>query len=62
MTRVFVYNGASLEDPDPQMKADDVRKQYAAVYPALTNASIVGPKKAGDVETYEFKVSAGTKG
>jgi len=60
--RVFVYNGATLEDPDPSMTPDAVRKQYAAVYPALTNGSIVGPKKSGDVETFEFKVSVGTKG
>ncbi|MFN3650053.1 MAG: PRTRC system protein C [Armatimonadota bacterium] len=60
--RVFMYNGAQLEDPDPSMSPDDVRKQYAAVYPALTNAGIVGPKQSGDVATYEFKVSVGTKG
>lgn len=60
MTRVFNYNGATLEDTGGT--PDEVRKQYAAVYPALTNASVVGPKKNADVEIYEFKTSVGTKG
>lgn len=61
MARRFIYNGAVLEDA-PGKSPDEVRKMYAGVYPALTNAGIVGPKKDGDVETYEFKVSVGTKG
>lgn len=61
MARIFVYNGTQLEDL-PGKTPDEVRKTYAAAMPALTNASIVGPKRQGDTETYEFKVSAGTKG
>jgi PRTRC genetic system protein C len=60
--RRFVYNGTVLEDLDPSAKPDDIRKRYAGSIPALTNAGIVGPKKDGETETYEFKVSAGTKG
>lgn len=62
MPRVFVYNGARYEDPDPSKKPDECRKILAGAIPALTNASIVGPKKTGDDEVYEFKVSVGTKG
>lgn len=61
--RKFIYNGAELEDPDPSKSPDDVRKLYAGMgYAALTNAGIVGPKKAGEDEVYEFKTSVGTKG
>jgi PRTRC genetic system protein C len=63
MTRTFIYNGTELEDPGAGMTPDAVRKFYASNgFPALNNGSIVGPKKKGDHETYEFKVSAGTKG
>jgi len=62
MARRFIYNGATLEDPDPSKTPDEVRKIYAGAYPALTNASIVGPKTQGGETTYEFKASVGTKG
>lgn len=58
--RKFVYNGAELEDTGGT--PDEVRKFYAGMYPALTNAALVGPKTSGQDEVYEFKVSAGTKG
>lgn len=62
MPRRFVYNGTALEDPDPKMAADAVRKYYAGTFSALTNASIVGPTKKDGDEIYEFKASVGTKG
>jgi PRTRC genetic system protein C len=62
MARIFIYNGAELEDLNPGGSPDDVRKAYAGVYPALTNSSIVGPTKRGEDAVYEFKVSVGTKG
>lgn len=60
--RKFIYNGAELEDPNPADTPDAVRKFYAGMYPQLTNASVVGPKTAGEDQVYEFKVSVGTKG
>ncbi|MGV3720867.1 MAG: PRTRC system protein C, partial [Actinomycetota bacterium] len=41
---------------------DEVRRKYAAVYPALTNATVVGPKKESGIESFEFKASVGVKG
>lgn len=57
----LIYNGAELE-VDPSKSLDENRKFYAGMYPALTNATLVGPKTEGNVETWELKVSAGTKG
>lgn len=60
--RLFLYNGATLTDPDPAKSTDEVRKFYATTYPELTNAKVDGPKIDGNKEIYEFKKSVGTKG
>lgn len=61
--REFNFNGASLADPDPNMKPDEVRKMYASSgYPTLTNASVTGPETKNGREVYTFKAAVGTKG
>ncbi|RYG65702.1 PRTRC system protein C [bacterium] len=63
--RVFIYNGAELEDPDPAMADKDVKNQYAQAYPELTTANLeVKFEDRGGVKTkvINFKKAAGTKG
>lgn len=63
--RVFVYNSAELEDPDPAMSDADVKGTYEQVYPELTTANleIKFEDRAGvKTKIVTFKKAAGTKG
>lgn len=63
MSRQFIFNNAALMDPDPSMTPEQVKQMFASAgYPALTNASIVGPTTKDGKQTYEFKAAVGTKG
>lgn len=63
LPREFRFNGARLADPGSQMSTEEVRQMYAASgYPALTNASIVGPEVMNGRSVYTFRAAVGTKG
>ncbi len=62
MTRVFVFSGAKLPDPNPNMGVDDVRAFYAAQYPELATAVVNGPEALGDKLRYNFERAVGSKG
>jgi len=66
MLRTFIYDGKSYPDPDPNMKVDEVRQNYAQFFPELANAETkeeVKKKGSPDEYTeYTFKKRVGTKG
>lgn len=62
LTRVFMFNGLTLEDALPGQPADAVRRVHALQYAALTNAKIDGPDHLDGREIYTYRVQAGTKG
>lgn len=61
LPRRFFYNGSELEDPDPTISDEEVKKQYEAAFPELTTANSVMEIKDG-YRNYTFKKAAGTKG
>lgn len=64
LTRVFKYDGKTLDDPNPKMTPEQVKSFYAPQYPELATAGIGSPVtdlKAGTV-TVEFIKSYGRKG
>lgn len=61
MTRIFVYDGREMADPDPSMTIEQVRDALAEFYPELTNARHER-RSRGDEEVYEFRRTIGTKG
>lgn len=62
MSRVFVFNGAKLPDPNPNMSVEDVRAFYAAQYPELATAALNGPEAVADKMRYTFERAIGSKG
>lgn len=63
MARIINYSGMQLEDLDPAKSVDEVRKMHAKNgFPALANASVVGPTKRGEDEVWDVKTSVATKG
>lgn len=62
MARKFRYNGMDLDDPDPQMKPEEVKQVFALTYGELNNASVTGPTKEGDDQVYTFSRAVGAKG
>ncbi len=62
MTRVFVFGGAKLPDPNACMTVEDVRAFYVAQYPELATAAVSGPEAVGDRLRYTFERAIGSKG
>lgn len=62
MTRLFLFNGIRLPDPNPTMNVDDVKAMYAAQYPELATAIVNGPEAVGDKMRYTFDRAIGSKG
>lgn len=62
LTRVFVYNGTELPDPNTGFSPKQVAEIYANAYPELLNISIEGPEVKGNKSIYTFHKAAGTKG
>ncbi|MFQ5779533.1 MAG: PRTRC system protein C [Nitrospiria bacterium] len=60
--RIFEYSGMRLNDPDPTMNPEDVKRFYTAVYPELSQAVIEEPVRRGDTLVYAIKRAVGTKG
>ncbi len=61
-TRVFMFNGMRLQDPDPKHTPEQVKSFYAGMYAELNNAEIEGPEQKGAELRYEFRKAVGTKG
>lgn len=61
LARVFKYNGATLQDPDPSILPEQVKDFYSVAYPELTTAVVEGPEEANGQLAYSFRKSVGTK-
>lgn len=63
LTRVFLYSGVRLPDPDPALNPIAVRDLFAAAgRPELSNAEVRGPEVVGDQLQYTLHRAVGTKG
>lgn len=62
ITRVFIYNGTKMPDPNPAANPEQVRDILSSTHAELANAAIDGPKVSGGTHTYTFVKSVGTKG
>ena len=60
--RKFTYNGVNLPDPNPALPINEVQGIFAHSHPEIANAAIDGPVVKGNVQTYTFVKSVGTKG
>lgn len=60
--RRFIFNGVELPDPNPTVNVEACREIFAHTHPEITTAALDGPKIDGNVHTYEFIRSVGTKG
>ena len=64
--RIFKFShndeDVTLDDPNPEMTTDEVRKFLSGKYPELTNANITGPKIENDQSVYSFSTAIGKKG
>lgn len=63
LTRVFLYQGIEMPDPDPTAEPRDVRDLYASAgRPELGTAEVRGPEQVGNTLQYSFHLKVGTKG
>ena len=62
LIREFIYNGTKIPDPNPAAGVEAVRDILSSTHPELANAAVDGPKQVGNVQTYTFVRSVGTKG
>ena len=62
IVRKFIYNGVTLPDPNPTANVESVRDLLAQTHPEIANAALDGPTQKGEVQTYTFVKSVGTKG
>jgi PRTRC genetic system protein C len=60
--RKFIYNGTELPDPNPAATIEGVRDILASTHAEIATAAIDGPDIKGEVHTYTFVRSVGTKG
>ena len=60
--RVFVYNGQEYPDPDPELTAEQVRRELARFVPELTNADVREERRADGTAQFVFSRRLGTKG
>ncbi|MFA5401255.1 MAG: PRTRC system protein C [Dehalococcoidia bacterium] len=61
MSRVFVYDGKRIPDPDPTKTPDEVKGILADFYPELYSAEIKTGKDGEDT-VHELVKRVGTKG
>ena len=63
VVRSFFYQSpqgrVDLPEIDPGMTPDDIRKFYASLHPALTNAKIIYPDEQAGERTYQFEPTKG---
>lgn len=62
LSRVFIFNGVKLPDPDPNMTVEGVRDMYVAAYPELATATVEGPSPWNGAMQYTFTRAVGVKG
>lgn len=62
LTRVFMYDGQKLADPDPTMSPEQVAEVYAVTFPELATATIDEPTVDGKKLVFKFDKAVGTKG
>lgn len=62
LSRVFVYSGVRLPDPNPELTVEEVRDMYVVDYPELATAAVEGPTPVNDSMEYTFTRAVGTKG
>lgn len=62
LPREFVYNGAKIPDPNPDMSVEQIRDLLTAAYPEIGTAVIDGPEDAGNCLRYTFTRAIGSKG
>jgi PRTRC genetic system protein C len=62
LPREFVFNGARIPDPDPQMNIDQVRDLLTPSYPEIATATMTGPEDTGTSLRYSFSRAIGSKG
>lgn len=66
LEREFIFKkdgkDVKLNDPNPELSADEVMKFYSSQYPELTTSTSEGPKIEKDKAVYNFKTTVGTKG
>ena len=60
--REFIWNGTKLPDPNPGASVEAVRDIFAGTHAEIANAALDGPKVKGNIHTYTFVKSVGTKG
>ena len=58
--REFLYNGARIPDPAPNLSVEQVRELLS--YPEIATASLAGPEDTGDALRYTFSRAIGSKG
>lgn len=61
MARIFVYDGKTYEDPDPDMPVENVKKYLANFIAELATATVTERQQGFDT-VYEFTRRVGTKG
>lgn len=62
LSRVFVFNGAKLPDPNPSLTVEQVRDVYINTYPELATAAVEGPSPVNGTMQYTFTRAVGAKG
>ncbi len=62
LSRVFVFNGMQLPDPDGALSPAKVKDFYAGMYPELVTAEVSNGVEKGDSLEYTFIKATGTKG
>lgn len=62
LTRVFKHGSAELPDPNPTLRAEDVRDIHAIQYPELATAAIEGPVVREGKRIFTYSTKVGTKG
>lgn len=63
LTRVFLYSGVRLPDPDAGMQPIAVRDFFAAAgRPELSSAEVRGPEIVGNEQQFTLHRAVGTKG
>ena len=62
LAREFVFNGAKLPDPGPDLTVEEVRSMYVNAYPGLATATVEGPETINQALQYTFVRAVGVKG
>jgi PRTRC genetic system protein C len=64
--RIFLFGTMRLDDPDPTLTPQEVKRRLSETYPDLTTASITlektEEKNGATIQTWQLKRSVGTKG